>query len=195
MSAAQDCVYFYSHTRSEYACFSQFYAANFKDDAGCAYTCAEQYMMAGKARAMGDENTLTKILQCGHEPRQIKALGRAVKPFDEERWSTKRESVVAHGNFLKFSQNEDLRAVLLHTKGSTLAEAAPYDAIWGIGLKLRDAEAGKKWCGLNLLGKCLMQTRDAIKSGQAIPAPVFNDFCSPNPTKSGSAYVVEEYKA
>ena len=31
--------------------------------------------------------------------------------------------------------------------------ASPYDKIWGIGITKEDAEAGKEWKGLNLLGK------------------------------------------
>ena len=41
----------------------------------------------------------------------------------------------------KFSQTEDLRAFLLSTCDQGVAEASPYDRIWGIGLKATDAKA------------------------------------------------------
>jgi len=44
------CVFFYSHTKGEHACFSQFFPCEFRDEDGTEYNCAEQFMMARRAR-------------------------------------------------------------------------------------------------------------------------------------------------
>lgn len=69
------------------------------------------------------------------------------------------------GNKAKFSQNPTLKEFLLSTGDSILAEASPYDSIWGIGLGWEDAEKGgvAQWRGENLLGCALMEVRDWLK--------------------------------
>lgn len=64
----------------------------------------------------------------------------------------------------KFRQNYDLKVYLLMTKDSILAEASPYDRVWGIGLGLRYPERldYSKWRGENLLGKVLMDVRKQL---------------------------------
>ena len=65
----------------------------------------------------------------------------------------------------KFSSSADLRAQLLATENKLLAEASPYDKIWGIGLAPSDksAENPDNWKGLNLLGKVLMKVREDLR--------------------------------
>ena len=81
-------LFFYSH-EGEHGCFSQFFACRFfeesNDGSTSSYTSAEQYMMASKARAMGDAATLREIL-AAESPAEIKALGRRVTPWDETKW-------------------------------------------------------------------------------------------------------------
>ncbi len=45
---------------------------------------------------------------------------------------------VYKGNYLKFTQNLELKELLLTTKGKLLVEASPYNKIWGIGLSIKD---------------------------------------------------------
>ena len=166
---ARGCVFFYSHSVGEHACLSNFYPASFVDDVdGCEYNCSEQWMMAGKARVFRDAEALDKILACGYDPRRIKALGRSVRNFVPATWEAAREAIVTRGVFLKFSQNHRLHKVLLGTGELTLVEAARNDKIWGIGVGLEDAAAGRPWRGLNLLGKCLMTARAALAAGSTI---------------------------
>ena len=70
-----------------------------------------------------------------------------------------------YGNYLKFSQHEDLKERLLATDNKILAEASPYDLIWGIGFRATDELALNEanWKGQNLLGKTLMSVRDSLK--------------------------------
>jgi ribA/ribD-fused uncharacterized protein len=100
-------------------------------------------------------------------PRTIKNLGRQVKNFDEKIWESYREMIVYNGNLCKFTQSPNLKGVLLETADSIIAEASPYDCIWGIGLSETDPAAKNqaKWRGLNLLGIALMKVRETLKTG------------------------------
>jgi ribA/ribD-fused uncharacterized protein len=57
---------------------------------------------------------------------------------------------------------------LLATGDSIIAEASPYDQVWGIGLSEEDplAQNISTWNGKNLLGKILMSVREKIKNEQ-----------------------------
>lgn len=65
---------------------------------------------------------------------------------------------------LQFGQNSKMRQKLFRTIGTTLAEASPMDAIWGIGLAEEDPAARDKsqWPGTNWLGIALMEVRDEL---------------------------------
>lgn len=144
------------------SCFSQWWKSEFWSDF-TQYCCMEQYMMAKKAELFGDEEIRQQILQC-NEPKQIKALGRKVRNFDENVWDEVKYSIVLDGNYHKFTQNKELREFLLSTGDSIIAEASPYDGIWGIKMKQTDENILNplKWKGENLLGFALMEVRDEI---------------------------------
>lgn len=147
---------------------SQWHESPFRVD-GVRYRCAEQYMMAEKARLFGDDEILRQIL-AARSPREHKALGRKVRGFDSARWDAACREVVYRGNLAKFSQDEELRALLLATGDRTLVEASPTDKIWGIGLAADDPRALEpaSWRGQNLLGQALMRVRAALR--EAPPA-------------------------
>ena len=117
-------------------------------------------MMASKARLFGDDSTLSAILATD-DPRDHKRLGRQVCHFDHDAWLHERENIAFRGNLAKLSQNENLRLALLHTGERRLAEASPYDNIWGIGLRASDYRASSPhtWRGSNLLGQTLEHVR------------------------------------
>lgn len=144
------------------ACLSQWYPCKFTVN-GIHYNCAEQFMMAEKARIMEDEETRQKIL-ISTDPQEIKVLGRQVRHFDESRWQKHRMSTVITGNFHKFMDNDDLKAFLLKTGDKILVEASPYDTVWGIGMKEDnpDCHNPRLWKGENLLGFALMDVRETI---------------------------------
>lgn len=127
------------------------------------YCCAEQYMMAKKAKLFGDRQTFLKIMK-SDSPKEIQELGRKISNFDQQLWDAHKQLIVYQGNILKFSQNEDLRNLLMSTKGKILVEASPIDKIWGIGLGENESEEilcdPKNWRGLNLLGFTLTALRD-----------------------------------
>jgi hypothetical protein len=148
------------------SCFSQWYISPFKDENGVEYTTAEHFMMAGKARVFNDNVILEKIL-ASKDPKGVKALGRKIANFDAEVWDLHKYNIVKQGNWLKFSQNEAMKAFLLSTADAVIVEASPYDTVWGIGLLASDIKAQQAgtWLGENLLGFALMEVRDLLKYG------------------------------
>lgn len=161
-------VLFWGHTENPgkvtKACLSQWYPCCFVID-DIKYCCTEQYMMAQKALLFDDQETYEKIM-ASDRPKEIKALGRGVRSFEQSKWDEHKYSIVLNGNIAKFSQNERLKDFLLGTGDAVLAEASPYDRVWGIRLSADDpsAKAPKCWQGENLLGFALMETRDILQS-------------------------------
>ena len=146
-------------------CMSQWASYSFVVD-GEYYRCAEQYMMAEKARLFNDKEKLEKIMKA-KSPMIMKRLGRVVSGFDKAKWAGVCFDVVTRGNFAKFSQNERLKEYLLSTSGAILAEASPKDSIWGIGIDAEEASRTpmEQWRGKNLLGKALMKVREMLRKG------------------------------
>jgi len=144
--------------------FSQWAESEFTV-AGIKYLTAEQWMMASKARLFGDTETLVKILETA-DPKTQKKLGREVSGFDPVIWERNRFAIVLAGSIAKFSQNENLKKVLMDTGTAVLVEASPYDNIWGIGMRENEAgiEDPTNWKGLNLLGQALTAAREYIRT-------------------------------
>ena len=143
--------------------FSQWHPSEFVID-GVTYCCCEQYMMAEKARLFKDEAVLKEIMNA-KDPARHKYLGRRVKGFIKDKWEAVAKDIVFKANLAKFSQNKKLKETLINTKDSVIAEASPYDTIWGIGLKASDPRAKDrtKWRGKNWLGEALMKVREQFK--------------------------------
>lgn len=110
------------------SCFSQWYESPFVID-DIVYQTAEHWMMASKARLFGDDESLAKIL-ASSDPKTAKALGRAVKNFDDDVWKANTRRLVTEGNIAKFEQNDELKAFLVGTGNLVLVEASPHDRIW-----------------------------------------------------------------
>ena len=89
-----------------------------------------------------------------------------VRNFNQELWNKYKFDIVYRGNYLKFSQNEELGNLLKATGNYELVEANKEDMIWGIGMYDDDPNLMKKelW-GENLLGKALMNVRQDIIDG------------------------------
>jgi hypothetical protein len=159
---------FYGHTPRpdgalSDACFSQWWRGEFALD-GVRYSSAEQFMMADKARLFGDEETLARVLAVD-DPAAVKALGRAVRGYDDARWEARRLDAVTEGSVAKFTSRPELQAYLLATGDAVLVEAAPRDRVWGIGLGRDNPLVAdpRKWRGRNLLGFALCGAREVIR--------------------------------
>lgn len=159
--------FFWGHTPPadgsvDSSCLSQWWKCMFSVD-GQTYNCAEQYMMAEKARLFGDQTKLESIMKTD-DPKEMKTLGRAVSRFDSAIWDAKCYDTVKTGNYAKFAQNPDLWLFLKSTHDRILVEASPVDRIWGIGMAQNDPNAANpmKWRGSNLLGFALTEVRDLL---------------------------------
>jgi len=144
------------------SCLSQWYLSKINVD---TYCCAEQYMMAEKARLFEDNEILNAIME-SQNPKDIKVLGKQVRRFEQTLWDKAKYSIVLNGNYYKFSQNKDMREYLLSTGSKTLVEASPLDTVWGIGCGRDDEKAHNPntWRGSNLLGFALMEVRAEIRN-------------------------------
>lgn len=149
---------------------SQWHRRDFVVD-GVRYNCAEQYMMAEKARVFRDGEMLERILATP-SPKEQKAFGRQVRGFDEKLWQSVCRGIVYSGNLARFSQNSDIASLLLETGDRAMVEASE-DCIWGSGVLASDPRAldPDQWPGKNWLGVALTQVRETISAQRAGKEP------------------------
>ena len=84
------------------------------------------------------------------DPATIKAFGK--NQFQALDQDTKMKHMKG-GMTLKYGQNDYLKELLRETMGTTLAEASPFDAYWGILKRITDEEAfNGNWEGMNITG-------------------------------------------
>ena len=124
---------------------------------------SEQCFMAHKAHCFMDFKTLADSMST-EDPKEAKKLGRKVKDYDDEIWSSLRKAIMKKVVFEKFSQNEELKSLLLSEefRGKTFVEGSPFDKVWGVGMDWRnpDIDNDENWKGEKLLGKVLTEIRD-----------------------------------
>ncbi|KAF7797824.1 hypothetical protein EIP86_009030 [Pleurotus ostreatoroseus] len=130
------------------------------------FPTAEHWMMACKALLFDDAAVFADILATdARDARGVKALGRAVRGFDEAVWVAARGAVVREGNLHKFRAHEEIRQALFATGARRLVEASPRDRVWGIGFgeaRALEEDVRRRW-GLNLLGKALEEVRAILR--------------------------------
>lgn len=145
--------------------FSQWHPSQFNFER-MKFNRAEQFMMFGKAVFFEDFQNATEIMK-SNNPKEQKALGRQTNNFNVDKWANVAKDIVYVGNYLKFTQDANLKSVLMKTVGSTLVEASPYDKIWGIGLAEDNPLALNRstWQGKNWLGETITKVRDDLISG------------------------------
>ena len=103
-------LFFWGHTpdprgRITETCLSQWGMARVEIE-GLTYSCAEQFMMAEKARMFHDKEMLSLILGAKH-PKAMKAYGRSVRNFNQEIWENSCYDIVKKASMAKFSQNRE----------------------------------------------------------------------------------------
>lgn len=151
---------------------SQWYGSRFVID-GMSYGCCEQFMMAEKARIFNDQDALDQVMTT-QDPKTQKAIGRRIRGFEQDAWNSFCRGIVYRGNLAKFTQNDELQALLIATGIREIVEASPGDRIWGIGLSADHPDAchPSRWKGTNWLGTAIMQIRAKIVSGQEPPKEI-----------------------
>ena len=121
--------------------------------------------MAQKAKYFNDMETYELIMKAT-EPKDQKTLGRKVKNFDAVKWDIVADDIVFKANLAKFSQNTNLKKLLMATDDKIFVECSPYDNIWGNGLNITDTlnTSPDKWTGTNRLGKAIMKVREVLNT-------------------------------
>ncbi|BBM02053.1 hypothetical protein GL2_21270 [Microbulbifer sp. GL-2] len=157
MRETEEFYFFWKHQ------FGQWTLRDMIDPDGIVYNCCEQYMMYKKALLFGDKYTAKNIME-ESEPSIQQKLGREVSGYNSELWNMHKFGIVWYGNYLKFTQHADLGERLIETGQKTIAEASPYDLVWGVGYAADTKEIlnPNMWRGKNLLGQVLMSVRSAI---------------------------------
>lgn len=161
-----DTVLFYSHN-GYYGCFSNFYKSQFKEN-DVTYCCSEQYLMKKKQELFDPENNALSLkIMNSRTPAEIKKYGRSICNFDQKIWDMNKFNIMVSGLRLKFSQNQNIRHILIATQNKNLFEASPHDKIWGTGFNVTDSlckimSGNTHDFGENYLGKALEKVRNDI---------------------------------
>jgi ribA/ribD-fused uncharacterized protein len=120
--------------------------------------------MYQKAMLFNDFEAANKILRSA-SPARHRQLGKQVAGFTKQSWQQKCRQFAFDGNYHKFTQNPELLKRLLQTTGKSMAEASPYDRIWGIGLSLSNPKINDRlqWRGKNWAGEALELVRAKLE--------------------------------
>jgi ribA/ribD-fused uncharacterized protein len=140
---------FYS-TTGEYGCFSNFsrHPITLKKK---RWPTSEHYFQAQKFAGEPDEEEVR-----GAETARIAAgMGRDRKRPLRRDWEAVKERVMLDALRAKFTQHEELKAVLLGTGDAVLVEHTANDSYWG---------DGGDGSGKNRLGRLLMQVREELRA-------------------------------
>ena len=150
---------FYS-TTGEYGCFSNFsrHSIFLK---GKRWPTSEHFFQAQKFAGEPDEEAIRKVAK----PSQAAAMGRDRKRPLRRDWESVKEQVMLDALRAKFTQHEELKAILLGTGDAVLVEHTAKDSYWG---------DGGDGSGKNRLGQLLMQLRSELREDSKQP-----------PTKAG----------
>lgn len=164
----------YDHTKvnaffgQEFA-MSNFYPASFvlndKNRGPMKFESVENFYQFNKAIFFEKWELAEQILRV--TAREAKILSKNIKPFidgakSEGYWTIRKEEIMKIGVRAKYTQNRELKRMLLATSGF-IAEASPHDSFWGTGLHMTDPDFFYLECwGENKLGKLLMQVREEI---------------------------------
>ncbi|KAL7524449.1 hypothetical protein ACHAXR_005752 [Thalassiosira sp. AJA248-18] len=143
------------------------------------FWCINQELHYQKAVLFNDHATGQAILAEQNDATKIKQLGRLVQGYDDAKWCQVRDEICRNALYAKFSQDEELKQILLATGTKIIVEAAT-DKVWGLGCveysspedgivgAKNNKDAGiwdiepKDWVGGNLLGRCLMDVRKIL---------------------------------
>jgi ribA/ribD-fused uncharacterized protein len=140
---------FYS-TSGEYGCFSNFsrHPIFLK---GKRWPTSEHYFQAQKFAGEPDEEEV----RLANKPMLAASMGRDRKRPLRRDWEGAKENVMLDALRAKFTQHDDLKAILLGTGDAKLVEHTANDSYWG---------DGGDGSGKNRLGQLLMKVRDELRA-------------------------------
>lgn len=141
-------IYFYK-TNEKYGCFSNFAHYGFELDEKWWMT-SEHYFQAQKF--YGTE--YVEIIRLLDNPMKAAKMGRNRNLPLREDWKEVKDDVMRKAVYAKFSQNIELKNILLDTDSEYIVENTSNDYYWG---------CGTNGSGKNMLGIILMEIRDKLK--------------------------------
>ncbi len=155
---------FFYRVGDAYGAFSNWAPTPFTVD-GVSFSTAEQYIMYRKCLTFGDTVTAEKLLN-SDSPKEQKALGREAAGYIDSVWAGIRQTVAIRGLYAKFSQDAELKRLLLGTGDAVLVECTSNDRIWACGLDKDDDDrlSADRWKGQNILGFSLMEVRNMLRA-------------------------------
>ena len=139
---------FYS-TGDEYGEFSNFAEYPIRVD-GERWPTTEHYFQAQKF----EDLAYRRKIRSSSSPMEAARLGRDRRMKLRRDWESVKVSVMETALRAKFTQHDDLRALLLSTGDAQLIEHTENDAYWGDGGNGR---------GKNMLGQLLMRLRTSLR--------------------------------
>jgi ribA/ribD-fused uncharacterized protein len=134
--------------------FSNFFPSAFDLD-GKRWPTTEHYFQAQKFTATPEYQEEIRLAKT---PEKAKNLGGSREKPIRADWDQVREDVMKKALKAKFTQNADLKALLLGTGNRPLVEANPTDSYWGYGRTKK---------GKNRMGILLQQLRDELRAANA----------------------------
>jgi ribA/ribD-fused uncharacterized protein len=149
---AKRVVKFYG-TGGEYGCFSNFAHYPIRLH-GRAWPTVEHFFQAQKF----PDTDYEEAIRQARSPAKAKGMGRTRHQRLRRDWERVKDGIMREAVLAKFSQHEDIRAVLLATGEAEIVEDSPTDSYWG---------AGARGGGRNRLGQILMQVRGELRAEAA----------------------------
>lgn len=141
---------FYS-VSGEFGCFSNFAPYPIRV-AGKRWPTSEHYFQARKFENVEHQEEIRQE----KSPMIAARLGRDRKKKLRSDWESVKDAMMREAVRAKFTQHDDLRAILLSTGDATLIEHTKNDAYWG---------DGGDGSGKNRLGRILMEVRVELRAG------------------------------
>jgi ribA/ribD-fused uncharacterized protein len=120
--------------------------------AGKRWPTSEHYFQAQKF----DDARLREKIRKAKTPMIAARLGRDRSAPLRHDWESVKVQIMTEAVLAKFTQHDDLRALLLATEDALLVEHTENDAYWG---------DGGDGSGKNMLGRVLMRVREQLRSG------------------------------
>jgi len=139
---------FYSAS-DEYGCFSSFYPCQVTID-GKTWPTTEHYFQAQKFRDQAQQEAIRRA----KTPKIAATMGRDRKKKLRRDWESVKVDVMRKAVREKFTQDPQLREMLLSTGDQELVEHTARDKYWG------DGGDGR---GRNILGRILMNVREELR--------------------------------
>ncbi len=140
-------IYFYK-INDKYGCFSNFAHYSFELD-GKRWMTSEHYFQAQKFCGTKYE----EIIRLFDNPMKAAELGRNRELPLRLDWEQVKDSIMRKAVLAKFTQNEEIKKLLLSTGKEIIIEKTFNDYYWG---------CGKDGSGKNMLGIILMEVREKL---------------------------------